>query len=218
MTIKKLWLLSTGATLTMLLVAQSAFAVAFTTPADWTRGDPNSTYQHWDAFSASFGATPDVANSNPNGTATAGVTPPGLLTSSSNYYSFGGPFSVLLDVPDYNLASHRTLVMLQVATEGNELLPGTLFANAVAPHYSEELFRGTVTSPFGPVERVETLFLFGIETAANFSLQLGANIHASVVEVAVDTFASPIPEPTTALMVMVGLAGLGVSGRRMRQS
>lgn len=126
----------------------------FLEPTGWTVGDPDSTYQEWDAKAALTGNAPDdprgVAAISP-GSPTHAALPPyfgaapafdftggALLTSTSNFYAFGPPdsnpdavFGATADIFNYGAGDpgEGTYVVVQTGSTlsaGVGNTPGTL--------------------------------------------------------------------------------------------
>lgn len=119
------------------------------------RGAPQTTYQAWNVFtSATLPNLPDVANQNPNGSATLQeLTGGSFLTSGGNIYSFAVATSFELLIPDYNLGPDATTkVVLQLRTQGATVDLASILFNG-QPASSAELLYEEPLGGFGGILR-----------------------------------------------------------------
>ena len=201
------------------LVLVGSAQAAFITPSDvtpgWTRGDSGTTYQAWDVFTSTTNNAPDVANNNPNGTGevseTAGVA---FVTGGGNIYAMAGNPSFSVQVPN-SPAVDTSSILLQLQTIGSEVIFPSVLINGAGPSQTAEISR--ISIPAGPpgtfADQVETWYLWtGVTAAAEINITFGGPPHLSLAAVSVDT--STVPEPSTALLVMLGLTGLAFSGSK----
>ena len=148
------------AALVLLSGTQRVFATAvnFQEPSDWNVGDPDSTFQEWEADPEDFPGDPDFFFFIPTGTAPSsssanpaissdsmlGAVPPGNTSSSGGFYSFNGDYGTFADVLNHGGASgsggpynsnHGTRVIVQVAasmnTDPNAGGPASIFADTL---------------------------------------------------------------------------------------
>ncbi len=230
--------------LSVLVIAGSAVGTqaALTTPdigtlstggsLGWTRGDANSTYQHWDVFTTPVGApgnSPDVANSNPNGTANLQQSDPtAFVTSGGNIYSFAAATAFEVTVPEFGNAGNFTRVMVQWTTQGNELDYASLLLDGAVPVYSEEIGRMDLGGMGGAL--VDYLAVWDLsDNPTSFELTFhAAGSSMSLDQFVVDTHnrstpfpslagAPSVPEPTTLAMVGIAASFFAVTRRRAKQ-
>lgn len=235
-----------GAVAASTLTIQSAHAEflvpdAVTPPFDgWSRGDSNSTYAEWDTFTAANDVDgvnlPDIGASGPGSpTLTQTALDPGgfaILASSGNIYSFNSRTSFDIEVPSYDLgAGYNTRVVAQTRTLGNvpDLDSIALTYNdgnadvTVAPEYvlqqnvTEGDFAGLI-STFG-------WDVSGLNPEGFSFAFAAAGSSMSLANIAVDTytqtgafaaFPTVIPEPTAAVLIVIGLALAPATGRVAR--
>lgn len=165
------------------------------------RGLPGATYQEWNSFTTPNGLnSPDVANINPNGSATLQeLTGVAFLTSGGNIYSFALATSFDVIVPDYGLGSQAiTQVVLQIRTQGSTVdLDSVTFNGQVAD--SAELLYEEPLGGFGGILRdwkFEWTSVSG-NMASNTIQFLADESSMSLDRVAVDIYAleNSIPAP-----------------------
>ncbi|HAC91780.1 MAG TPA: hypothetical protein DCF63_14305 [Planctomycetaceae bacterium] len=115
------------------------------------RGLAETTYQEWNVFTSANGLNlPDVANVNPNGTASVQeLTGGAFLTSGGNIYSFAVATSFDVLVPDYGLGTQATTrVVLQLRTQGSTVDLASVTFNG-QPFDSAELLYEEPLGGFG---------------------------------------------------------------------
>lgn len=187
--------LRTAAGLVLGLVGSQALA-DFTGPGDygWTRGDANSTYFAWDYFtSASGGNVPDVGqfpDPLPGGWVAPDVvetTGNGFVTGSGNIYSPFGATSFDITVPNYDLGTGATTLLVQFRTQGTELDYPAVLLEGSAPADIIELDRIDL-GDFGFL--VDTLFVFQVSGNASQYVVTAPSVESSMSldMITVDTF------------------------------
>ena len=180
-----------------LLVASTMACADFIPPDSygWSREADNSTYFEWDWFtSTSGGNVPDVGqfpDPVPDGWLEPDVvetTGDAFITGSGRIYSPFGPIYVEVTIPNYDLGTGTTTLLLQVKTIGNELDYAGVVMDDQQPMDIIEISRQT--GDMG--EEVETLFVFEMEGNAPVYLAgiPTAEAHVSIDGIAVDTYAS----------------------------
>ncbi|MEM8865315.1 MAG: PEP-CTERM sorting domain-containing protein [Planctomycetota bacterium] len=224
----------------------SAAHATFVQPSSWTRGAFGTTYQEWDVFTDASGGpnAPDVADVNPNGSASLAETSPNFpgpspfITSGGNIYSFATQTAFTVTIPEADVPAppHDVTAIVQVATLGTEPDLSSFLLNGLAAVDQAELSRGTAAGGFGGSE-VENWFLFNVPYSAfgdgvsptDLTLTFEASGSSmSLDRIAIDTairpfgfFAepNPIPEPSAlALLMTTATCGLVGSVRRRRSA
>ncbi len=167
-----------------------AGATSFEEPTAWSVGDPDSTFQEWNASDFAFATTdtvPTAENINPAIATQAlmNVVLPGFRAGSGGYYSVSGPYGVVADVLNHGGASGSggpypagsgTHVIVQTAATINTDIDTGLVADQL--HLTlpsgdpltgggnadllrmDELFVGDVLTSFGIVPQQELVFEF----------------------------------------------------------
>lgn len=207
-----------------------------TAPITWNAGDTNSTSYHWSNFNVGGTYpgpfTPNQPSFNP-GLANASLTETtglGFVTGGGNIYSPSFAIGVTATLPNYNFSSSpgggwNTTVYVQTRTLGSEInYPGlTLGWNDGAAQsmtssqafYSQELER----VPLGGFGGFSVTKIWGFNVPYNpsqFTLNfLGAESSVSLNQVRIDTFATPVPEPSS--MLLLGGAAVAVWRRRFKR-
>jgi len=182
-------------------------------PPPWTRPGSDAqaiadrtTYQHWNSFTSTTGPNPpDVAENNPNGTAdafdSAAPASGSFITSGGNIYSPNTVIKPRVTVPGYALSDHETRFLVQVISQGGQIDTTDLWLDGVPvsslPGYSYTELSRTVLGGFGGF-KIEHAWTFTARAdASSFQLDWGWNVEsASLDQIAVDTFAVRVPEPS----------------------
>lgn len=205
----------------------AADAQAFVLPSGWIMGDPASTYQEWDNFTARTGNVPDIGKFPVHFNPILSAAPPALKTGTSNLYSFAGNWNWWADIPNHGGAGPGTHVLVQTAASlYNDVgvVPGTLAI--VQPNGSPipgggasealrtaTLFQGQIYSPATDSWSTtrENLWEFYLPGYIGDLRVVGTNaIHSSLMAVRVDTMiAQPVPEPGAAAMSGLLLVAIG---------
>ena len=198
-------------------------------PINWTAGDPNTTSYHWNNFSlgGSYPGpfAPDQFSFHP-GLPNASLTElngGGFLSAGGNLYSQGTVNSISAALPNYNLASSpgswATTVFVQTRTLGNEIDYANLalsWTDGSGPHTltSASAFHHQELEhvPMGGFGGFMATHIWGFNVPTNpsqFTLSFaGSADSVSLDQVRVDTFATPVPEPSSFLLVGGGLVAL----------
>ena len=214
------------------LVSAPAFAadaLSFSDPS--FMGQADTTSNEWDVFYAPVGNTPDVSEDATHSGSTVAVSGPGFTSGSNNFYAFGGSYEVAASVfaPEVSGAGTHVVVQLantvgygahsnvQVFDDGGSLLSDS-------PFNESEIFNGSVSSSFGPVTQVETMFEFWLDGyTGDLSVSWTNGQHSSFKAVRIDTLATSstpaaaaVPEPSSIAMIGIAVMGLGIVARRRR--
>jgi hypothetical protein len=191
-------------------------------PADATQAaDDRTTYQAWDIFALpATPNTPDVADVNPNGTASAWDTSgASFVTSGGNIYSPSAILAMQVRLPGYGLGdAYQTRFLVQLRTLGSELDTTSLTLDGAAVSsldgYAYAEVDRIMLGGLGGAQ-VDHAFHFTASGSADLHTLtwLGAESSVSQAIVLVDTQAVWIPEPTTTALAMVA-GTVGVLRRR----
>ena len=200
------------------LAAQDASAIAtnFQEPAFWNVGDPQSTYQEWDAGEAAFllgGAAPYAENASPNLTSssTLGATNTSAA-GSGGYYTPSNDYEVHANIVNHGGSSGSgasyasnfgTRVMVQTgATLNGDLGVYTDSVQVVQPDGSpiaggdnaDALYIADVSTDFlflfsfGLVPLQEQIFEFWLPGYTDdFRIEFDSVVHSSFQQLRVDT-------------------------------
>jgi len=196
----------------------SSAQAAFIVPG--FRGEANTTYQEWDIFTSFNGANaPDVASSNPNGTASlTELTGSAFVTGGGNIYSPTVATSFTVSIPDFNLGSgYVTNVVIQIRTQGDEVDTSSMLFNGVAANSATLLFTQALGGFGGTLEDWEFVFT---NVPSNLLVDTitfhAAESSMSLDKFSVDTQAVAVPEAGS--LVMVGAAAVAVLGVARRRA
>ncbi|MFL5330174.1 MAG: PEP-CTERM sorting domain-containing protein [Gemmataceae bacterium] len=217
--------------------AQAQILLPPAAPFGWNAGDPNTTAFHWNNFAA--GGTypgpfvPDQAAFHP-GLANASLMETlggGFLTGGGNLYSQGVPMHIAATLPNYDFSTSpsggwSTTVYVQTRTLGNELdyagltlnwidLAGAHTLTPASAFLNQELEH----TPLGGFGGFAATHLWGFAVPASpsqFTLSFGGALDSvSLDQLRVDTQVSPVPEPSS-LLLLTG-AGLAFWRRQRRR-
>ena len=226
----KKFTLAFGIMLIACLVSAPAFAadaLSFSDPS--FMGQADTTSNEWDVFFAPVGNAPDVSEDATHSGSTVAVSGPGFTSGSNNFYAFSGSYEVAASIvaPEVSGAGTHVVVQLantvgysahsnvQVFDDGGSLLSDSPFSE-------NEIFNGSVSSSFGPVTQVETMFEFWLDGyTGDLSVSWTNGQHSSFKAVRIDTLATSstpaaaaVPEPSSIAMIGIALAGFCAVLRR----
>jgi hypothetical protein len=217
--------------------AATVATAALTTPSDptlpftWTRpttdgqaSTDKSTYQMWDTFKSVKGPNaPDVSEINPNGVANAFDNGPAgaILTSGGNIYSFATIIKPRVELPSYNLTGQVVNFLVQAKVAGNLITTTDVTVNGTPisglANYSYKELSNSGADQGSVVEHAWTFSL--PSDLASYNIDWGwGQMHASLDQLSVDTYVSPVPEPATIALLLTGGAGLGLVALRRKRS
>ncbi len=192
------------------VMAAASDATSFVEPDNWSVGDAFSTYQEWDIYVSSVENPPDVgylADPPIVDPPTCSALPPGFLSSTNNFYAFGGDYTVEAAIFNHDAnapVGYGTMVRVQAAATQNpdfeqgvvldsvhlvqpDRAPITGGANDDICH-TELLFSGIIGSPYGDVVQDEWLFVFWLpDFVGDFKVVMDCYVHCSFVALRVDT-------------------------------
>jgi hypothetical protein len=211
---------------TLVSTAQAAFInPSWTRPSnDAQATSDQTTYQHWNVFSSAIGPNaPDVAETNPNGTADAydanNAASGSFVTSGGNIYSFAvDSIQPRAIVPGFS-TGQTVDFLVQVLVQGNLIDVDDLTLDGVQvntlPNYGYTELSSTPLGGFGGAA-VEHAWTFTAPAdLASFQIDWGWNADsASLDQIAIDTHIASVPEPATWALAMAGALGVGVLARR----
>lgn len=199
--------------------AVTSVQAAFVAPA--FRGGADTTYQEWNVFTSSAGPnTPDVANSNVNGTANVVETSGGsFVTSGGNIYSFSVPTFFTVTVPDFDLGSgYVTNAVVQIRTQGTPVDTTSVLFNGVAANSATLLYTEALGGFGGALEDWKFIYTGVLSNLAVDTITFNATGSSlSLDRVSVDTQATAVPEAGS--LVLGGLVSVVAACviRRRRQ-
>ncbi len=227
------------ALLAALVLTTPAHALApnFVTPGNWAISDTNTTYQEWDAFTATTNNTPDIGHStSPTiaSTPTVDATAPGFRTSSGNFYAFSGDYGFDASVYNHTTATgvsgYGTHVIIQTSETVNGstgIYPTTiqitdLAGTAITGGDNADLLRydiiaeGPVSSPFGTVTLREEIYEFFLPNfIGDFKVSADVIVHASLDQIRIDSAIrasaaeiTTIPEPASLALLAIGATAI----------
>lgn len=217
----------------LLAGGQSAYAVQAVwdntfTPAGWTRGSTvGSHYAEWNIFSNENGmnvldTTPDVSLFGGGAYRLEETNGVGIITGSSNIYSFAGPQAFTLTANGLGGAPSNTRdVYLRFASVGN-------FDPATSRSYSNftlngiggvymELFKAGATQG---TEVEAVLSWTNVSNALPLTFAwTGFAPHISLDQLSLDVGpVAPVPLPAAAYLMASGIAGIAALARRKQQA
>jgi hypothetical protein len=159
----------------------------------------------------------------------------GAFQAGTDVYSFGGVITPVVVVPGYNQAGSALSVSVEVQSFGSLIDTKALTATYTDPGGNARLFLvsdlpsfsyseayndgGSDFGGFGTAFTIDNLWTFTLpQDTANLTLTLGWGVTSSALQaISVDTHASPVPEPSTvALGLLGGVGSLFVLGLRRR--
>lgn len=140
------------------------------------RGSTGATYQEWDLFTGTTDQTPDVVDSNGNGTASLSELDLSELDGNGafvtgggvgNIYSFSGATSFEVTIPEADVPApaHNVTAVVQIKALGTELDYTSVKLNSLAPVDAATLFDATAAGGFGGAD-VETWYEFNVPYSA----------------------------------------------------
>ncbi len=221
-----------------LLLTASGAQGALTDPSvwatGWTRTATDTTYAHWNIFSAPAGPNaPDVPTPfNPNGIANlADLGGASFITGGGNIYSFAASLQIDFDVPNYDALPGFTTVVLQGRTFGTEADYTSLLLNGLPALYVGETDRINMGPPgIGGGDQVDFWALFHLPSTSDLTLTFQSpSSSMSLDRVVVDSIRLPngyadvtlqgssliVPAPVSMLPAALALlAPLGRANRR----
>lgn len=214
------------------MIAPNRDAFYFVEPRFWNVGEPNSTYQQWDMFTSTMNNKPDVgrlANPNDLPDPNLNVYPPAFVSSSANFYSFSGNYSISVDVYNHGRSlgtgepnGYGTHVIIQTAATINDD-PNLGGPSGVLPESVEivdfndvcikggsnsevlrisEIYRGKVASSWGDVTQQELIWEFFLpDHTADFHVRMESIVHSMFREIRIDTMLADKAYQITPLFV-----------------
>ena len=197
-------------------LAQDAFY--FVDPNSWDIGDSDSTYQEWDVLVGTANNRPDLGHvSNPASLPDPNlrVYPPGFVSSSANFYSFNGDYSISVDIYNHGGSSgagapagYGTHVIIQTAAtvnrDPNDGGPASVLVDSVeitdfndAPVSGgspaealrvNEIWRGVVPSSWGDVTQQELIWEFFLpDYTGDFRVRMDNIVHSMFKQIRIDS-------------------------------
>jgi hypothetical protein len=210
---------------------------AFITPSGWTRpandgqaASDLTTFQHWDVLGGptditSVAKTPDLAEINPNGAATArdssAPASGSFFTSGGNIYSFSGVITPQAVVPGYAAAGYLTEFLVQVRSQGQNIDTADLKLGGVQvstlPGYSYTELSNVSLGGFGGFLIDHAWTFTAPADLASFTLDFGWGVTSSSLDqLSIDTHLTAVPEPASLAMATLGAIGIAVAARKAR--
>lgn len=171
----------------------------------WVRGaTPNSAYAQWESFTSPAGPNSPDVGSFVGGALPAGApawnafdsSGAGFVTSGGNIYSFAGPTNLHVVAPNFDRgAANTTTIILQLRTQGAEVLPVSVNIGGITPAEIVELNRQALGGMGGFL--VDTLYRWDLSgNALSYEIRFdSAGSSMSTDRIAVDVFTSA-PAPT----------------------
>lgn len=209
-----------------------ADAQFFAEPNGWSLGDPNSSYQEWDVLMQGTDNMPDVgslANPSRSFEPKLSVVAPGFVSSSANFYSYSGEYSVdaLVTSSLEVRTGYGTHVIVQTAANINSDIDTSVYIDSleiVGPAgepitgggsgerlRAHEIWRGIVSSFWGQVTQQEVIWEFYLPNyTGDFRVRADVAIHSRFSALRIDTMAAQQPFAVTSVLGPYELDGDGV--------